>query len=215
MPDGPLTRLGAAIHEGGPVHILALGSATTVGAELGPNQARAFPYLMVEALQAILPKVSFELTVRGGRGMTAADMLPLLHRALASQRFQLVLWQTGTVEAVRGLPPDGMMEALQDGVEQTLAAGADVVLIDSQFSRFLRANADLEPYEDALEQLAVLPDVVLFRRFDAMRNWVEAGTIDLEHAPRAERGPTMVLLNTCLGGALARFVLNGAGVAPP
>src|ERR1700761_414103 len=85
LPDEPLTRFAAAIRAGGPISILAVGSATTVGAELGTDHATAFPYRMGEALQAALPKISFDLTVRGGRGMTAEDMLPLLHSELASQ----------------------------------------------------------------------------------------------------------------------------------
>jgi hypothetical protein len=214
-PDEPLAQLGAAIRAGGPVNILAVGSATMVGAELGAGHTTAFPYRMVDALQMALPRITFDLTVRGGRGMTAGDMLPLLRGALATRHYSLVLWQTGTVEAVRGLPPDGMVAALQEGVEPALAAGADVVLIDSQFSRFLRANADLEPYQDALQQVAVLPGVVVFRRFEVMRSWADAGTIDLEHTPRGDRNHAMSLLNTCLGNALARFVLNGAGVPPP
>ena len=88
-----------------------------------------------------------------------------------------------------------------------------MVLIDSQFSRFLRANADLDPYEAALQQVSIMPGVVLFRRFDVMRTWAEDGAIDLERAKRTDRAGMMALLNTCLGETLARFVLNGAGVA--
>lgn len=215
VPDAPLKHLGVAIRAGGPISILAIGSASTVGVQLAADRTGAFPYRAVAALQAALPKTVFDLTVQGGRGMTAEDMLPLLHRALAARRYNLVFWQTGTVEAVRGLPPNDMGDALQEGIGQALATGADVVLIDSQFSRFLRANADLEPYEQTLEQMAVLSGVVLFRRYDAMQDWADAGTIDLERASRRDRVRMMALLNTCLGDALARFVLNGAGQPAP
>src|SRR5262245_21986183 len=116
--DEPLPRLAAAIAAGGPVNVLAIGSATTVGAvstsgqQTSAAQGVAFPWHMRHALQAALPDVAFNLTVRGGRGMTAEDMLPLLESALQQQHYALVLWQTGTVEAVRGLRPDGMLDAL-------------------------------------------------------------------------------------------------------
>jgi hypothetical protein len=58
-----------------------------------------------------------------------------------------------------------------------------------------------------------LPGVVLFRRFDVMRSWAEDGAIDLERVGRGDRARTMAMLNTCLGDTLARFVLNGTGVA--
>ena len=80
--------------------------------------------------------------------------------------------------------PDGMVAALQEGIDRARDAGADVVLVDPQFSRFLRANADLDPYEAALQQVSAMPGVVLFRRFDVMRSWAEDGEIDLERAGR-------------------------------
>jgi acyl-CoA thioesterase I len=214
-PEESLDRVAAAIAAGGPVNVLAVGSATTVGDQLGADRHSAFPFRMAEALHAALPKVSFALTLRGGRGMTAQDMLPLLEAALVGQHYQLVIWQTGTVEAVRAERPDGMVAALQEGIDRARDAGADVILIDSQFSRFLRANADLDPYEAALQQTSVMPGVVLFRRFDLMRSWAEDGQLDLEHAPKADRRRMMALLNLCLGETLARFVLNGAGVGTP
>jgi acyl-CoA thioesterase-1 len=214
-PEEQLERVASAIAAGGPVNVLAVGSATTVGDQPGADRNSAFPYRMVQALQAALPKVSFALTLRGGRGMTAEDMLPLIEAALTEQHYQLVVWQTGTVEAVRGQRPDGMVAALQEGIEHARDAGADVVLVDPQFSRFLRANADLDPYETAMQQVAAMPGVVLFRRFDVMQSWADDGGLDLERARLADRRKMMALLNTCVGETLARFVLNGADILPP
>ena len=101
--------------------------------------------------------------------MTAEAMLPILQQELAAQHFDLVLWQTGTVEAVHGLRPDDLRDVLQDGVDMAAKVEADLVLIDTQFSRFLRANADVGPYETVLQQMTGNPDVTLFRRFDLTR----------------------------------------------
>jgi hypothetical protein len=214
--DAPFGQLAAAIAAGGAVDILAVGSATTVGSvtTTTPNatQSGAFPWRMVQALHALIPSVDFRLTVRGGRGMTAEDMLPLIQAALKQQHYPLVLWQTGTVEAVRGLQPDGLLDVLHTGAETVRAAGGDLVLIDPQFSRFLRANTDLDPYESVMQQVATMPGVALFRRFDLMRTWANDGHIDLERTPKADRDKALEELNTCLGKALAQFVLNGADV---
>lgn len=213
-PDEPLTSVAAAIAAGGPLNVLAIGSATTVGAASRTSHGLApgtsFPYRMVAALHAALPNIAVQLTVRGGRGLTAEAMLPLLQQALHERKYQLVLWQTGTVEAVRGLRADAMQSALEDGIDAALRVGADVVLLDFQFSRFLRANADLEPYEWALQQAATIPGVVLFQRYDLMHNWVDVGQVDLERTSKPERRQAIALLNTCLGEALAHYVLNGA-----
>jgi hypothetical protein len=141
-------------------------------------------------------------------------MLPLLTEALGQQHFQLVLWQTGTVEAVRGLRPDSLQEVLADGAARIREQGGDLILIDPQFSRFLRANSNLDVYELVLQQVATMPGAVLFRRFDLMHAWVQEGVADLERASKPDRKKVLDQINTCLGDALARFILDGAGVKP-
>lgn len=213
-PDEPLDHVAAALAAGGPLNVLAIGSATTVGEASstahGTPPGGSFPYRMADALRSALSNIPVQLTVHGGRGLTAEDMLPMLQAGLKDGKYQLVLWQTGTVEAVRGLRPEAMQAALQEGVETVHNAGADLVVIDSQFSRFLRANANLEPYETVLDQAATMPGVVLFHRFEVMRSWAHEGHIDLEKTPKAGREKAIGQLNTCLGITLARFVLNGA-----
>jgi hypothetical protein len=143
--------------------------------------------------------------------MTAATMLPILRNELTSHHYDLVLWQTGTVEAVQGLRPDVLHTVLQDGADAAEAAHADLVLIDPQFSRFLRANADLNPYETVLEQMTDNQAVTLFHRFDLTQTWVDNGQVDLERVGRDQRDEAIAMLNSCLGHALARYVLQGAG----
>ena len=215
-PTDPLAHSAAALAKGN-VNILALGSGSTVGdpgTSAGPALAystpgRSFPYRMIEALQAMRPKAHFELTVKGGRSLTAEAMLPMLREQLAAHHYDLVLWQTGTVEAVHGSRTDLLRGTLQDGADAAQAAGADLVLIDPQFSRFLRANADLSPYETVMQQITGNPDVSLFRRFDLTQNWVNNGQVDLERVDRDRRDNTVDLLNSCLGQALARYVIAG------
>lgn len=216
--NSSLPQLATAIAAGGPIEVLAVGSATTVGAvsttglpTSGPT-GTSFPWHMIGALQEALPSVLFHITVRGGRGMTAEEMLPLLATALKQQHYPLVLWQTGTVEAVRGLQPDHMLDVLHAGAEMVRDAGGDLVLIDPQFSRFLRANTDLDPYEGVLQQVATMPGVALFRRFELMRVWANDGGVDLERTPKLGRDKALDTLNQCLGQALAQFVLSGADV---
>lgn len=212
VPDEPLDALGAALAAKAPVNILAVGSATTVGSVPGHAPVASFPHRMIEALHAARPDVTFNLTVRGGKGMTAEDMVPVIAAAVAAQPFQLVIWQTGTVEAVRGVRPDDLETALEDGVQRVEQAGGDVVLVDAQFSRFLRANTDLDPYLTVMQQVATMQGVVLFHRFDLMHAWADGDRIDLESTPVAQRASAVALLSTCVGDALARFVLHGAAL---
>jgi acyl-CoA thioesterase-1 len=216
-PSDPLPHVAAALAKGS-VNILALGSGSTVGdsgGSGGPALAfhtpeGSFPYKMIETLQAARPDAHFQLTVEGGRNMAADEMLPILRQQLAAHHYDMVLWQTGTVEAVHGLRPDGLRGVLVQGAEAAETANVDLVLIDPQFSRFLRANVDLGPYVTVLQQMTGNPGVSLFHRLDLTRNWVGNGQIDVERVTRDQRDATIVLLNTCLGQALARYVLAGA-----
>jgi len=214
--DTPLEEFAAAIAAGHPVPILAVGSATTVGAvsakDEKPTAGEGGTFLeqMRRALNAAMPSVKFTLTVRGGRGMTGEAMLAQIQDALKQQHYPLVIWQTGTVEAVRGLRPDGLLDVLHDGADEVLNAGGDLVLIDPQFSRFLRANTDVDAYRDVMRQAATQPGVALFDRFNLMQTWADDGSIDLERTAKADRDKALDRLNMCLGQALAKFVLSGA-----
>ncbi len=219
-----------AVTHGGPaaaptLEILAVGSATVfgpasgVGAEvahtspgataLQPNQS-GFPWQAAKALEAAVPGLHANVTVIGRRGLTADEMLPLLQQEVRRAPYRLVLWQTGTVDAVAEDSPEDFYQTLVEGADTVAAAGADLVLIDPQYSRFLAANANLQPYLAAFQEAATLPSVGLFHRFDIMRDWVENGDIDLERAPKAERQATAIRLHACLGRELAKELLSAA-----
>jgi hypothetical protein len=233
-----LPAVAPVLKPGGRLRVLAVGSATMFGPDatltpgtltsqalnkptapstVPPAQAlsssgseAAFPFQMAEALRAAVPGMKVEVVLRGGRGLSAGDMLATIKTELEAGTFQLVLWQTGTVEAVRNSPPGDFAQILSAGAEAVDAAGANLVLIDPQYSRFLQTNSNLDPYTQALQQTASMPGVILFHRFDLMHAWVNDGQIDLERTPRNDRLKTVELLHRCLGLHLARMVLAGA-----
>lgn len=218
-PSAALTNAAAALTSKDALNILALGSGSTVGDTGGlggPALAfhapeKSYPNRMLDALRTLRPAASFNLTVQGGRGLTAEEMLPILRRELSAHHYDVVLWQTGTVEAVHGVRPSALRAVLEEGIEAATKSRADVVLLDPQFSRFLRANVDLNPYETVLRQMTDTTGVTLFPRFDLTQEWVNSGQVDLERVGKDQRDNTIALLNDCLGQALARYVLTGAG----
>jgi hypothetical protein len=208
-PAHPLAQLGRALQPGGRLDVLALGSGTLLGLRGGIEGS--VPEHMLESLRAAAPGVTFRLTLHGARAATATEMLAAMRRELAAHPYQLVLWQTGTVEAVRKLAPAQFRETLAQGTGVAAAAGAEVVLIDVPFSRLLENNSDLQPYRAAMQDLAGHGEAALFRRYDLMRHWAETGAIDIEAADRGERNRTADRLRSCLGQALANLVLAGRG----
>jgi hypothetical protein len=219
-PSVPLASVAAALAAGRPVEILALGSGSTVG-EIGTSTGKAFagktprasfPYRMTDALRTLRPDARFNLTVAGGREMAADQMLTELQQHLAAHHYDLLVWQTGTVEAVRGLRPEMLHDVLEQGIAAATEKHVDVLLVDPQYSRFLRANIDLDPYEWVLQHTADNEGVGLFRRLALTQNWVNSGEVDLERVGREQRDKTVGLLNTCLGRAMAEYVLAGAAM---
>ena len=205
----PLPHVAAALAGGGRLDVLAIGSAGLLGGRGGPDGS--MPDRLLQTLHAGAPALQTHLTLRAARAESAGDMLATLRRELAMHPYQLVLWQTGTVEALRRQPPEQFRRTLADGAAAA-AAGVDLVLIDLPFSRLLARSADLDPYRAALTEVALRPGVMLFPRYALMRAWVDDGKIDLEQSPRPERRRTADRLRTCLGQVLAHML---APSAPP
>ncbi len=229
----PLPHVSAALKPGATLDVLTVGSATVfspdetlkpgtiTGQALGlgafgkvaalpmPSQS-AFPLQMGHALMEADPKLTVNVTVRGGRGMTALEMVDIIRQELASHHYQLVVWQTGTVEAVQNIPAGEFYQTLQDGAAAIAKAGADLVLVNPQYSRFLHANADLEPYSQSMQQVAAMPGAMLFPRYELMRYWMNDGQIDLERTPKPQRLATVEELHECLGQRLAAMVMQAA-----
>ena len=214
-PAAPLDlpALRAALRPGGHVDIFAIGSNSI----LGPPPGRifdSFAYRMAQSLKAAVPEADIALDLYGGRGITADAQSRELAARLAARPAQLVIWQTGTIEALHRAPTTALAKALDEGRAAAARGGAALILVDLPYSRVLRMRADLRPYEAVLRTAAAAPGVALFPRFDLMRNWAEGGGIDLEHSRRSERMLNARRLQVCLGRALAREILADAPPPP-
>ncbi|MDB5373334.1 MAG: hypothetical protein JWP04_1976 [Belnapia sp.] len=196
----------------GRLRILVVGGASVLGpGTSGP--AAAWPARLEALIRARSPALKLEVVTRGARGLTTAETGAIIAGEMASNRPDLVLWQTGTVEAVRGLDVDEMVEALNAGLGRIITAGTDAVLIDHQFSRFLRANANVETYLDALRLVAAVHGVPVLRRWDLMRHWADTDQLDMERAERNDRLTVTDRLNDCLARAMQALLRDGVAEA--
>ena len=206
-PGAPLPATARAVSAGA-LRMLIVGSASVLGpGTSGP--AAAWPARLEALLAAHYPGLTIETVVRGAPGLTAADSIALVRDELRRAPAQLVLWQTGAVEAVRNLDLDELAATLDMGLKRINLAGADAVLIDPQFSRTLRANANVEPYREAMMLAAAAHNAPVVRRYDLMHAWAEADKVDLERAPRSGRVAAADRLNDCLAQAIAALLIRG------
>jgi hypothetical protein len=146
---------------------------------------------------------------------TAKAAAERLDRDVLPLKPTLVIWETGTMEAVRGTHVDEFRNTVQAGINELRAAGADVVLMNMQFSRDTDAIIDFEPYLAAMRDLADANDVPLFRRYDVMRHWAESGLLDLRVRNGDKRGQLAAKLYDCTGRAMADFVTRGIPAETP
>lgn len=209
----PLPATARAVAAGA-LRIVIVGSASVLGpGTSGP--AAAWPARLESLLAARFPGLKVETVVRGAPGLTATDSIAMVHEELRRAPAHLVLWQTGAVETARNLDLDELTATLDLGLRRVDDAGADAVLIDPQFSRILRANANVEPYREAMRLAAAAHGAPLVRRYDLMHAWVEAEKVDVERAPRSAKVAVTDRLNDCLAQAIAAVLASGIEEAKP
>jgi len=194
----PAIGLGLLLLAGGPAHAEAPGCGAP------PETLDALP---LPGTFAALAEGELRIMVVGSASTHAGGTSG--PAATWPERLRAVL---GTVEAARGLPAYEMSDAVQETLARlhaTRGERTDVVLVDQQFSRFLRANADVETYRDRMRLAAAAGGAQLFSRWTIMRHWAETDRLDLERAPRAQRVAMADELHDCLARALTEFLLDG------
>jgi lysophospholipase L1-like esterase len=207
-PIEPLRHAARAVATRKALRVLVVGSASsTLGGTSAPQAA--YPQRLEADLRARLPQVDVTVQTRGGRGLAASDLAALMEAALPEFHPDLVVWQTGTVDAVNGVDPDEFAAVLRAGADKVAAAAIDLILMDQQFSRLARATLNYTPYRQAIEAVANAGDAMLLRRYDLMKYWAESGQIDLERAPRRDWQRTADTLHACIAKVLAGTIVKG------
>lgn len=199
---GLVERLSA----GKPVTIVAIGGASTEG-RAGGGPDYAWPSQLGVALKRDFPAAPITVVNLGKPRQTAAAMQARFAKEIIPRKPNLVIWETGTVDAVRSVDLDAFRDTLQTGFAE-LRPKAEVVLMDMQFSRLTHAMIDFEPYENAMLQMADVYDVPLFPRNQLMRDWSESGAIDYAVQDKGARQAVARKLYRCIGESLAVFLVR-------
>jgi hypothetical protein len=210
MQDAKLPATAAALKDKKPVTIVAIGGASTAGNAAGDAQAYAYPHRLEEALRRLHPGLAITVINKGVPRQTTEDMAARFDKDVLPERPVLVLWETGTVDAVRGIDVDAFAAALQNGIAALQGHNFDIMLIDMQYNPSAGSVIDFGPYLEALRNAAGLEGVFLFRRYDLMRYWSESKTFDFVDVPRDRRMALAQDVYRCLGDALADAIDHAA-----
>ena len=208
--ESALPKVTAAVKPGGRLNILVIGSRSSV---IGVSDTSiAYPGRLQTILREKLPTVDVNVELELQVKKTAEEMVPSLGKLLEDKKPDLVIWQTGTVDAMRSVDADDFRGAIDDGVAAMQSAGTDVVLMNLQYSPRTETMISASAYIDNMRVVAQQHDVPLFDRFAIMRNWNEAGDFDLFSAsPGVELAKRV---HDCLARALSTFVIDAAHVNP-
>jgi len=187
--------------------VVVIGSASSTLAGPAGNK-EAFPARLEAALVAQLPGIAVKVTTYAKARQTAADMQQQFERVLKTDKPALVIWQTGTVDAMRHIDTDEFSAALENGIGELQAANSDIILMNMQYSPRTESMIAVAPYAEAMRIVALQHEVPLFDRFSIMKHWSEVGTFDLNEITK--KIDTAGQVHDCIGRLLGRLIVEGA-----
>jgi len=205
--NNELKRVEAAVTKDRRLTIAVVGTGSSILA--GPDgPPSAYPARLEAALKQRLPGVAVKVVTLVRTRLSAEDLAQGMGKLLIDEKPDLVVWQSGTVDAIRRLEPDDYRAALDEGVETLHKGGADVVLMNMQYSPRTDTMIALGPYADAMRVVAQQHEVPLFDRLAIMRHWSDTGAFDLYAAGRDNVLAHRV--HDCIGRGIAAMIIDAA-----
>jgi len=177
---GSLPHVANKLAAGQPVLIIAFGSSSTAG--FGSSAPEfTYPNRLAAQLRRQYPTADITVLNRGNGGEDAPEMMKRLQTSVIDMKPDLVIWQVGTNAVLRNLDPTETAQMVEDGIGRIQAAGADLVLVDPQYSPAVNAKAEnAGRMVQLLSKVAALKHVGVFPRFEVMREWHEGQSIPFD-----------------------------------
>ncbi len=199
--DVHLSRVHHRVEQGGAVSILVVNTAKPLA-----DRNATYPVRLEKALSPRMPGHRVMVSVRNLPGATAQEMLPAMEAAVIEGKPALVVWQVGTMDAMRNVSLDSFGEALVSGIAQTHAHGADIIIMDMQYSPQTSQLIAFQPYIEYVEWVTQTNDVFHFPRYEMMRHWIDEGRVVLESDSKEDKLKAFSFVHGCVGRLLAEAI---------
>jgi lysophospholipase L1-like esterase len=161
--------------------IIAFGSSSTAGYGTSAPEF-TYPNRLADQLRRKYPTADITVVNRGRGGEDAPEMMKRLQTEVIDMKPDLVIWQVGTNAVLRNLDPGETAQMVQDGVGRIQTAGADVVLVDLQYSpRVIEHPEGATRMVKLLSRIAQLRHIGVFPRFEVMRQWHENQSLPIDN----------------------------------
>jgi hypothetical protein len=209
--DSALPKVSSVVKARQPLNIVVVGSRSS--SLTGPDgSASSYPARLEAALHEKLPNIEVHVVFDLRAKQSAAEVAAEFEKIVQDNKPALVVWQTGTVDAMRAIDPDDFRTGLDDGVAILQKLNTDVVLMNLQYSPRMETMLSVAPYNDTIRVVAQQRNVPMFDRFSIMRYWSEAGDFDL-FGPAHGFGMAK-RVHDCIGRALSKLVIEAAHINP-
>jgi lysophospholipase L1-like esterase len=177
---GSLPHVAGKLANGEPVVIIAFGSSSTAGYGASSPEF-SYPNRLAGQLRRQYPTADISVVNAGIGGEDAPEMMKRLQTSVIDLHPDLVIWQVGTNAVLRNLDPSETAKLVEEGVSRIQSAGADVVLVDPQYSPRVTERAEsASRMVNLLTRIAELRHIGIFPRFEVMRDWHEKQAIPVE-----------------------------------
>jgi len=175
--SGTLEELTEHVQARAPVRIVAIGSSSTEGVGAS-SKDKSYPALLEVQLKTTWKLDAVRVENAGIGGETAAQTIDRLEAVIASKP-DLVIWQVGTNDAVRGGDETEFRALVTRGVTAALKASVDIVLLDQQFFPGIKDLEQYRRYVRIVREVGRENGVSVFSRFTLMRAWGEQSAEEL------------------------------------
>jgi acyl-CoA thioesterase I len=196
----PLRRSARRVDADRRFRIVVLGSASAQGVGAS-SPAASWPMRLEVLMRERNPAMKFELTVKAKAYDTSRRMLARLDEVIA-ERPHLVIWETGTAEAVRGLDIEDYVNVLREGIDRLAETRTDIILVEPQFGRRSALLINYGPYLEAIRQAEAMRDLIIFPRYAIMRHWAKSDQIVVDNLPASMMTETADKVYDCLARLL-------------
>ena len=196
---------GVKAHQHLDISVVGTGSSALPGPD---GAVFAYPARLEAALKQQLQGVTVRVTPHILSRAPTAELAAALPKILAEDKPSLVIWQTGTADAINGVAPEDFRASLDEGVSAIENSGANVILMNMQYSPRTDAMLDVGPLADVMRFVAQQHNTLLFDRLGIMRDWNDSGIFDLYAATKNYDMARKV--HDCIGRALATQIIGAA-----
>lgn len=203
-----------ALEKGEEVKIVVVGGASTLGRAAGESE-KSWPARLGSYLSHAYPAATINVINKSVARSTAHDFVQKFDTDIATLAPNMVIWETGVSDMVRGTNLEDFRRSLHSGIKHMRMSIPESFVMDMQYARTNEILSNSNRYLNVMRNVADQSGTTIFPRNDLMRDWAEAGLFNYDVKGQEERRALAIKLYDCLGQSVAYFITRSSEEAQP